>query len=219
MSDIHVLEPLQMTPSGPVVSEHGGDPVEVFLKQGSLDGACGLYSIFMLLLICGVVTRAELEASSNDRRSRAGRLLQAIRDQFSALVKEGAQLETLRDLLARSFSSRVEWECVSWEGLKARDFVSVHVSNDHPVVLQLQGPNLSHFVLVIGTEKRHFESAEDPIVTSFLLLDPAGDLPAAAPWNATADVEGDKGVYHFSRGATDTAVQFAGALAAWPVTR
>ena len=72
MPEIHLIEPINWGPQGPVAHGPRGKEQPIFLHQGRLDGACGLYSVFMTLMICGVVDRDELESQIGRRAQAPG---------------------------------------------------------------------------------------------------------------------------------------------------
>lgn len=57
MAHITVINPIHATHNGPMAPGPSGLSQEIHLLQGSLDGACGPYSLIMSLLICGVIER------------------------------------------------------------------------------------------------------------------------------------------------------------------
>src|SRR5512147_2545150 len=99
MTEIYVIDPIDATHEGPSAIGPEGDRQMVHLMQGSLDGACGPYSLMMALLICGVVDRNEAARyGAVDRRTSLGRLL-AEWHRLGPLVKQGTDPVQLADLL------------------------------------------------------------------------------------------------------------------------
>ena len=62
MTEIHVIDLLDATHNGPAAVGPSGEEQEVHLQQGSLDGACGPYSLLMCLLICGLIERSVIRS-------------------------------------------------------------------------------------------------------------------------------------------------------------
>ena len=54
-TEIMIIRPIDTTNKGPMVPDGTGGWQPVHLKQGEMDGACGLYSLMMGFIICGVV--------------------------------------------------------------------------------------------------------------------------------------------------------------------
>jgi hypothetical protein len=64
MTEIIVIDPIDTTHEGPSAPGPSGQRQMIHLMQGSLDGACGPYSLMMALLICGVVDRNQAASGS-----------------------------------------------------------------------------------------------------------------------------------------------------------
>ena len=67
MHTIHVINKLDSTHNGPEARHAESEEwQQVFLNQGSLDGACGPYCVYMSLLINGIITRKEVLSALSD---------------------------------------------------------------------------------------------------------------------------------------------------------
>lgn len=92
---------------------------EVFLKQGSIDGACGLYCLFMALLILGEIDRSEATEFWNIKRStRFGKLISVLED-HSLLFNEGTDISQLQELL-KHYSKKLS---ISYNTAKGKETI------------------------------------------------------------------------------------------------
>jgi len=219
MPDIHLIDLINWERSGPVAKGPAGEPQPVFLHQGELDGACGLYSVVMSLLICGVVDLEALVGHAYDGRQRLGKFMGQVRTRFQGLVIEGTYLSDLRDLIAETFASKLEWEYYPAQGHQIRRFVAEQLMDNHPVIVGLRYSTGGHAVVAVGYEG--CEQGEGcTLVRRFLLLDPSRSHRLDSPWNASIRTVADRGrwPYRFDGGPDggQTGVTFDTALALWP---
>jgi hypothetical protein len=219
MPDIHIIEPISWEDGGPVAKGPGGRAQQVSLHQGELDRACGVYSLLMALLVWGVVDRDDLVGHAYDGRERLGKFMEQVRTLFSGLIVEGTQMNELRDLVAKTFHTQLDWEYWPYGGTSVRRFAHAHLAQDRPVILGLRSGSTAHAVLAIGYEAGGPDAASAP-PRRFLLLDPSRSDRHASPWNASVRTIADPGrlPYRFAGGpdGSETSVSFDTALALWP---
>jgi hypothetical protein len=214
MTEIYVIDPIDATHEGPSAFGPEGQRQLVHLMQGSLDGACGPYSLMMALLICGVVDRDEAARyGAVDRRTSLGRLL-AEWHRLGPLVKEGTDPGQLATLLAKTYGSRLNLDFAGGSGAEIRDFVERHVSENHPVLLTLSYHHGSHWVVVIGLEYQL--AGIDRRLCRFLVLDPGQPTPTLCAWNGVIDARGGGGRYPYMWWTMGLRVQFYFALSLEP---
>lgn len=81
-------------------------------KQGDLDGACGAYSVAMVLNILGVF-EAEDICSDNpiDKRTSEWKLIKALNEE--GLYREGLTSDKIQRILMDNYGSRVTVQCAS----------------------------------------------------------------------------------------------------------
>jgi hypothetical protein len=212
MPTLHIVEPLCLELGGPTAPDPEGEYEPVFLRQGDLDGACGPYSLLICLLTVGLVDQDDLEGLWQlDKRSGIGKLISRFETR-SGLIREGTALEDLESDLKGIFSSRLRTERCLESGKTVRDFVHGHLQEDHPVILGLEGQEVSHWLVVVG-----FESDAEGSLTRFLLLDPSCPPPDVAAWNGVLDVQGGGGRYPYRwwGDGEEVRVQMEHALAIW----
>ena len=177
MKTIQIINQLDINEGKVVITENYD---AVFLKQGSLDGACGPYCIFMALLIVGAVSSDKLDDLWQIKlNTRLGKLIKLIRE-HDTLFNEGTSLNELKKLLSESFGKIVATEINESRGKAIIPFVIKNLEQDFPVIVGIKNKDMAHWLLAVGFEKE--ESA-----TKILFLDPSG-INTSNYWNAAIDI-------------------------------
>ncbi|RPI21696.1 MAG: hypothetical protein EHM61_24135 [Acidobacteria bacterium] len=213
MTEIYVIDPIDATHEGPNALAPGGHRHMVHLMQGSLDGACGPYSLMMALLICGVVDRNDAARyGAVDRRTALGRLLGEWH-RLGPLVKEGTDPIQLVTLLEKTYGRKLNLDFAGGPGTNVRTFVEQEVRENRPVLLTLSYPGGGHWVVVIGLEYQL--AGIDRRLCRFLVLDPAQPTPTVSSWNGVIEARGGGGHYPYTWWTVGVSVQFYFALSLW----
>jgi hypothetical protein len=173
----------------------------VHLRQGSLDGACGPYSLFMAMIVCGLVDRDDLLAvRRRDGRTRLGRVMRRL-DEVGAFFQGGLDEEGLRRALVAACGKRFEFQhglTAMFSGRDTPTFVREHVEASRPVLLKLAWGDDdaagAHWVVVIGLEYERW-SDEGRELCRFLVLDPEAPAPTVCAWNGVVDARPSRGGY------------------------
>lgn len=232
MSEIVVIRQINISNAGPV--NRKGQPIH--LQQGSLDGACGPYSLFMALTICGVVKDREhkslLSADPVRKNSATGKALFHMSELTSGeenlLFRDGVSMSALKEIADKAYKSSVSTEYRaakrnrknSEEFIKhgpfstsdVKDFIIGEVSqvNNNPVILWLSFNPGGHAVVVIGVE---YKDRDKKKVARLFLLDPGVPTPKSSAWNSVIEISPRKET-HLCWDETGTReVTFLGALA------
>ena len=83
-------------------------------RQGDLDGACGVYSIAMLLNIIGVFEAEEMNSNSDgDGRYAEWQLINALNEY--GLYREGLRSDQIQEILTKTFSKYVNVQVANKE--------------------------------------------------------------------------------------------------------
>ncbi|MDD2899554.1 MAG: hypothetical protein PHI31_12680 [Desulfuromonadaceae bacterium] len=189
MSRIKVLNQIRISDIGPV--NQNGRPIH--LQQGSLDGACGIYSLFMALTICGAVKdkdhKALLSADPVRKNTSTGRALfqiQKLTTKDSMLFRDGVHLSQLKKIIDDAYKTSIKPE-ENNPNVDIKDFIIEEIDkNSNPVILHLcdASGRGGHAVVVVGTEcsdvKKNF--------SRLFLLDPGVPTPTLAAWNSIIDL-------------------------------
>lgn len=210
MSEIFVINQIQMSHEGPV----NKDNRLIHLQQGSLDGACGPYCLFMSLIICGLVREHDrlvgLEAVR--KNSATGKALIKMEElafkESGSLFRNGTELSHLQEIAnshgfvvtefeeARKISKRsneYKEKKKTLSTTNVKKFVIDQVKNNHPVILWLHSDgNCDHWVVVVGLEYRDDSDREKNKVSRFLLLDPDAPSPTVSAWNGAIKISSRK---------------------------
>jgi hypothetical protein len=143
MKNIYVIDSVDASNEGPICVGPSGKSQVVHLRQGDIDGACGLYCLFMSLLILGLVDRDILRNLSYDKRTAIGKIMQRI-ETLPGLIVDGTDLDDLKKILQGAFHKQINIEGLEVSGSQIRDFVEGHIEKNHPIILGLEFGNGGH---------------------------------------------------------------------------
>tara|TARA_R110000868_G_scaffold374801_1_gene639267 strand:+ start:986 stop:1627 length:642 start_codon:yes stop_codon:yes gene_type:complete len=179
MKQISIINQLDID-EGKVVTNKSDNYDAVFLKQGSLDGACGPYCVIMALLITGAVTLDEVHDLWNIKlSSRLGKLIKGMR-KHDTLFSDGTTINELATLLDNSFGRILKTVTSEASGKKLIPFIIAQLKNNYPVIVGVKNGKFAHWLLAVG-----FEKEED--VSKLFFLDPSG-IDTSNYWNAAIDL-------------------------------
>lgn len=161
---------------------------EVFLAQGSADGACGPYCMFMAGLVLGggpgrkTITSLEYV----DRRTKIGKFFKALENNSSdGLFRSGTSVKQLHELTCHLGLKTEIWQENSSQHIK--EFITGKIQTGKPVLFSILGKNLYHWLLAIG-----FSDTERKI----LCLDPSGKNLSGSYWNSFVTTNACEGTYY-----------------------
>jgi hypothetical protein len=148
-------------------------PVPVFFQQSTLDGACGLHVLAMVLSIHGIAQPGALESMSRRQSGVAADVWQAFKDTYFSGVLAA-------DLVARvqSMGVPLALKLVTEAGMIDR-FAMTALLRGELVALSMvsiRNRRTNHWALGVGVEGRMVGRHSQP--TALLLLDPGCAEPA-----------------------------------------
>ena len=186
MANIYIIDYLRLNRRGLQVKDSKGAWGALHKQQGSLDGACVVYSTIMALLIIGYIDSEDIDIYGKrnlDKRTSKGKFLSHLLDE-QGLIRDGYSLTTLAKEL-REFCSGID----VIHRAKANDTESIAnlIFNDSPVVLRLRNNDMDHAVLAVGVEYSGDEG--DEIINKILCLDPGCEQPVTTYWNCIVNTE------------------------------
>jgi hypothetical protein len=163
--------------------------VPLYLSQGSLDGACGIYSLLTALTVAGAFEDAD------EQEGALTRGMGALAEKYSIgpLLSDGLNVTQLRTFLSALDDDDGAWKLrkVTGQPGTIEQFRNVvTVLNSSPVILMIPG----HWTVAIGWEL--YRSADGVLehgtpsalshrdVDRLLLMDPSQPMPASVYWNA-----------------------------------
>jgi len=153
-------------------------------KQGDLDGACGAYSVAMVLNILGVFEAEEI-CSDNviDKRTSEWKLIRALNEE--GLYRDGLTSEKIKKILSDNYGRRVAVQLVDKEtGHEIFDVTKKWIDDDNPVILRFGFDKYSgHWVVAVG-----YIEEENGVLSAILTLDPGSKSPTYALWNGVLNL-------------------------------
>lgn len=175
---LHIINRLQLSDNGLVVR---GTKQGVHLQQGTMDGACAVYSMMMCLIMIRSIHRNDVVSLNDDRikgNSSKGRLIRSFLH-YNGFVRRGFYLYELRDELLHTFKKRVDADYFSLKN-DVNGFIDGIIkalNNNYPVEIAfIRKGNTGHAVVAIGYEMTS---------TGFLMyiLDPGYSMYSGQYWN------------------------------------
>lgn len=149
-------------------------------KQGDLDGACGAYSIAMVLNILGIFKAEEICSGSKlDKRTSEWKLIKALNEE--GLYRGGLESEKIEKILSKNYGSLVKVRCITKES-NIPEIVKECIDNNNPTIIGFAG-DICHWVVAVG----YIE--EDDSLTDLLTLDPGSSSPTFALWNGILNLD------------------------------
>jgi hypothetical protein len=189
------------TISSLALSEHwrGAQSKEIALRQGDLDGACGLYALMMALLATGVVKRKKIEDIWDGDFHGRTKFAEWVRI-FDALVSKGTKTSDLLSLFEafnRLLKTSKMQECrmIEIAPSKARKtlateavFSSVrkHIDEyDTPALMILDWTrDHAHWIVAVGYQLGPKQkNTGKQLVANILTLDSSSSISSTCVWN------------------------------------
>lgn len=169
-------------------------------KQGDLDGACGAYSISMVLNILGVFEAEELYSDTKyDKRTARWKLIKTLNEK--GLYREGLTSDDIRDILTKNYLKYVTVQCVDKKDdlfKITRQWIDVNV----PIILGIDyDSHHGHWIVAVG-----YALNENDELTDILTLDPGVDSPICCLWNGILNINKEprkKYGYHYNTNRLD----------------
>ncbi|NRS87777.1 hypothetical protein HNQ02_000684 [Flavobacterium sp. 7E] len=156
------------------------DEETVFLQQGSLDGACGPYCLFMALIILGEIEYEQATnlhtATGNTRLGKAIKVMET----WKVLIHSGTVTANLKDFLDRGYSKRIKINTADeFRNKSLVHFIVDELNNNKPVLVSVYwSQEMGHRLLAVG-----YEANEKDNVMKLLFLDPSIPLGPNQYWN------------------------------------
>ena len=197
---IKIIDKINLTKDGLFVK---GTKQLVHLQQGSLDGACAVYSMMMCLIMNKVIKRKDITDLdfSHDGRESKGRLVRLFLEHHG-LIRKGYDFISLKADLYNAFRKRVNVSCcvskfyAETNGITPTEEFEIKTTLIEDIIEALDSnkpveigftrkrDKSGHAIIAIGYEKKH-----DSV--SFFCLDPGHDLPKGQFWNNILQVSMD----------------------------
>lgn len=184
MEDFRVISGITIK-NQDIISKANKTPI--FDRQGTADGACGPYSLFMSLKILGILRQTDtIYPEKIDKRTRAYKFMNDI-SSLRGLIFNGTDLSRLYDLIIKNLNSKVEVEWSEKSNESLLDFVIQELDEDKPTIVGLSFKDGGHWIVAVG-----YTINEKNDITNLLVLDPSGEKPTVSPWNSIISVSHSK---------------------------
>ena len=176
---IHIIDKLKMTKKGLVTKD---TKQEVHLQQGTMDGACAVYSMMMTLIIIGSIDRNDV-VTLNDETIKGNTSKGRLINHFlynNGFVRKGYYLSKLEEDLRHTYKKMVDTKYLTtsdYDSDNILDAILDTLDNNNPVELGFcRKDDTAHAVVAIGYEE---------IENGYLLyiLDPGGTMAYGQYWN------------------------------------
>lgn len=194
MHTITVIDKIDVTSEGPyTLCSDKYD--KIFLSQGSLDGACGYYSVMMSLIINGVISRDDAISGLTvfqDGRTSLGKLTSRMKDKRFFEGTFDTDIVSLfdgifsKDLIVLSSKETLD---------PPRKFIINHLNNNHPVMIAIEWNDGAHWVVAVGMDFNG--EGDDKKLCRFLVLDPSSHLVKCCAWNGLLQAIPNGGQYPY----------------------
>lgn len=181
MAQITIIPSVKLDKKGVITTQANGKPSSIALRQGSLDGACAVYSTIIALMCLRQINYEDVDTSNGniDKRSPKGKFLSMLLE-HRGMNMQGWNLKTL----AQEINNTSDF------GIKAtsirKDYVDRIYDNIHagyPSIIGISFNNRSkfgHAIVCVGVEESE-EYENSPV--KLLCIDPGYPMPFTAYWN------------------------------------
>jgi hypothetical protein len=153
-------------------------------RQGELDGACGVYSIAMVLNILGVFESDNLGSDVKlDRRTSEWKLIKSLNEY--GLYRKGLTSEQIEQILNDNYAKYVMTQVFTKQnGTDLIEATKLAVDKNVPIILGISyNQTNGHWIVVVG-----YATDENDNLTALLTLDPGTDAPRCCLWNGIIDL-------------------------------
>jgi hypothetical protein len=175
---LHIINRLQLSDTGLVVK---GTKQEVHLQQGTMDGACAVYSMMMCLIIIRSIHRKDVVSLEDEKingNTAKGRLIRTFLH-HNGFVRSGYYLDTLKDELLHSYKKMINAEYFALDNDNGTFLETIidALKGNNPVELGFQRKGKTgHAVVAVGYE-------ENSMGVLLYTLDPSCPMPSGQYWN------------------------------------
>lgn len=208
MRSFKIIKYIDTTECGPesVIGNSSEEFQKVFLNQGSLDGACGPYSLFMALLVLGLLNRDDITDFRTDGRTKYGKIIKDF-DNYPSLFRDGTTVRDLKKILDTHFRKEIKTNVEIGKNKDVIRFAKANLDLNNPTIIGVNFKEGAHWMLAIG-----YEELDDEIVR-LLCLDPSNTITDHCPWNTILEAQkSQSGIYPYKWWGHETFVGYHEAL-------
>jgi len=181
MESYHVISGLKIKGTEIVSLANGSS---IFEKQGTVDGACGPYSLFMALKILGELSQEDVNKPEKIKKSRSAFKFMNEINKFKGLFFAGTDITEIYNLINNNFKTKLAIDYSQEDdNSDVINFILEQLDDNKPTIVRISFPKGSHWLVAIGYSKN-----EKNKNFNLLLLDPSGDKPSVSPWNSIIEI-------------------------------
>ncbi len=180
-----IVDNLKIQDGNLVCKDKSGFYKNVFLKQGSLDGACATYSVIMNLLILRTISEKDIRICTEHKSRETRKLFNVFCNDYG-MHRNGQTFYKIKRMLKESFSSIVIPDHKVAENEKSEELIKLTLDKKIPIIISVgdNSPQWGHAMLAIG-----YEENDEGKMCKILCLDPSGDyINGRRRWNAEIQI-------------------------------
>ena len=181
MAEITIIPSVRLYKTGLKTTQADGNTRSIALRQGSLDGACAVYSTIIALMCLRQINYEDVDTSNGniDKRSPKGRFLSKLLEQ-RGMNMQGWNLKTLAQEINNTSDFDIRTTAVR-KDYADRIYDNIHAG--YPSIIGISFNNISkfgHAIVCVGVEESE-EYENTPV--KLLCIDPGYPMPFTAYWN------------------------------------
>ncbi len=185
MANIYINDKIRLNRKGLQALGFDNKWADLHCEQGSLDGACVVYSTIMALLTEGYLSSDDIDIFSENRpsrRSQKGKLISYLLEE-QGLLRDGYSLRTMTQDLRKYLDGYI----INHHTKDVPERAIEYIESDIPVILRVvSDTGMDHAIFAIGTEYMTQKNDEEKLLKLFC-LDPGYDKDKTAYWNCVID--------------------------------
>ena len=195
MRSIHIISKLILSNDSLQAKDSNGIFDKISLQQGSIDGACSVYSLMMNLLILEQISFNDIQVYQKPDDKETRQLCKRLFEE-NGMHHDGQSFYRIQRILNESFSNRATCYHPKATHKQAIPLIVNHLKSDLPVIISIEyDKGGAHALLCVG-----YEGTEKK-VSKLFCLDPSSQKINNCYWNTIIDLQPDtnrrKYPYHY----------------------
>lgn len=182
MAEITIVPSVRLYKTGLKTTQADGNVRSIALQQGSLDGACAVYSTIITLMCLRQINYEEVSPEyidSIDKRSPKGKFLSKLLEQ-RGMNLAGWNLKTMAQEINNTSDFNVKATAVRKDYVE-RVYDSIHKGTPCLMSIKFTRTGQCHAIVCVGVEES--DEYEETAVKLFC-IDPSDPMPFTAYWNS-----------------------------------
>lgn len=179
------VDNLKMQNGDLVCKDKSGFYKKIFLKQGSLDGACATYSVIMNLLIIRAISEKDTWINAEHKTRETKKLFKVFCNDYG-MHRNGQTYYKITKMLKESFSSIVTPEHKVTKNEESEEIIMQTLDEKIPIIISVSdnSDDWAHAMLAVG-----YEANDKGKMNKILCLDPSGDyIHGRKRWNTEIQI-------------------------------